>query len=212
MADGTLNYSRRSPGHPRAARDFYVEPEWSVDLLLQNERFIGDVWDPCAGSATIVRACKRAGITVNGSDLVSHDPMLVNGGIDFLLVDRPYQGAQQPMNIVFNPPYGEAQKFILRALSIVRCKVAAIVQQQFPYSLERHALFRDYPPARVYFLSSRPSMPPGEAYLAGTIKARGGKTDYLWMVWDHDHHAKIPTTAFWLKRDVRSQQTLERRS
>ena len=202
MPEGTTA-ERLVKVHARAERDFYIEPGWCVDLLLQNERFIGDVWDPCAGSGTVVKACKRAGLTAIGTDMVTNDPLHVTGGINFMNVDRPFKGAGRPANIIFNPPYrdGQAQQFILRALSIATNKVAAVLQQQFPFSIERFPFFTAAAPvARIYYLSSRPSMPPGDPYLAGEIEAKGGSTDYLWMVWDHGQHPMIPTTAFWLKR------------
>src|SRR6185312_10537812 len=115
---------------------------------------------------------------------------------DFLGMASP---AFQPVaSIVSNPPYRVTQEFIERALKIATYKVAMLVQSKFPYSQRRHALFTTHPPARIYFLSDRPSMPPGDAYLAGEIKAVGGKMDFMWIVWDAAHAG--PTEAHWLRR------------
>lgn len=175
--------------------DFYTEPEWCVDLLFDAEPFVGCIYDPCAGAGTIPRIAFNRGFSTFASDLRDRDIEGVEGDLDFLY-NAPV--LLHPENIIFNPPYKHADDFIRRALDIATIKVAALVQQKFPFSQRRYRLFQEHPPARIYFLSDRPSMPPGEALLAGTIKAKGGTIDYLWMVWDRGH--KGATTAHWLCR------------
>jgi hypothetical protein len=43
----------RGSGYVRASDDFYREPRWAVDALLDVERFDGIVWDPACGSGNI---------------------------------------------------------------------------------------------------------------------------------------------------------------
>lgn len=191
MSDGDFDY-RMVKDFKRADADWYVEPAWAVELLLAAERFVGDVWDPCAGLGTIVKACQAAGLEAHGSDLYDRSEAIL-GELDFLS-----DHGDTADNLIFNPPYNLAQAFIEKALACATHKVAAIVQQQFPFSQRRHAFFEKHPPARIYYLSTRPSMPPGVKVLEGSIKACGGKTDYLWLVWSKDHRG--PTQAFWLKR------------
>lgn len=178
--------------HPRDPHDFYIEPEWAVDALLSAEPFHGTTLDPAAGSGTIPRVMQRRGYHCVGSDIADRGQSFRG---DFLN-DPP--ALRQPDNIVCNPPYRSAGKFIPHALAIAKRKVAMLVQQQFPYSQTRHGLFVGTPLARIYFLSDRPSMPPGDLLLAGKIKATGGKTDYLWMVWDRLHVGS--PTCHWLRR------------
>jgi hypothetical protein len=104
-------------------------------------------------------------------------------------------------NIVCNPPYGVAEDFVRRALDVAGRKVAMLVQAKFTYSQTRHALFTARPPTRLYFLSARPSMPPGDLLLAGEIEAKGGKMDFMWMVWDQ-RYSGGPCVAHWLGRPV----------
>jgi len=195
----------------RDQNDWYVEPAWCVDLLLDAERFVGSVWDPACGGGNIVNVCGARGMIAYGSDIVLRTEKRVGGPRAFASIERhdflgmePFHPWCEHYNIITNPPYGEAMEFIRKALSIARFKVAVLVQQQFPYSQGRHELFTTTPLARLYFLSSRPSMPPGAALAAGTVTAKGGKTDYLWMVFDHDH--KGPPTAHWLKRPAKSEE------
>lgn len=174
---------------PRQAQDWYVEPAWCVDALIQAERFEGAIWDPACGCGTIPQRFRAAGYLAAGTDIADRG----FGGVHDFLSGEAKVDAQ---NIVCNPPYKLAPEFIRQALALADRKVAMIVQQQFPYSQGRHALFTQTPLARLYFLSQRPSMPPGDKLLAGEIEAKGGSVDYLWMVWDKAHTGA--PTAHWL--------------
>lgn len=190
----TRRYYSEPRTHARHVEDWYIEPAWTVELLLAAEPFTGGIWDPACGSGTIVATAIACGLTAVGTDLVDRG---FGSRHDFLLdlAPLPFGGVA---NIVCNPPYRIADKFIERALRVAERKVAMLVQSKFPYSQRRHALFTTHPPARLCFLSTRPSMPPGEKLLAGTLKPEGGKLDYLWMVWDRAHRG--PTECRWLKR------------
>jgi hypothetical protein len=183
-----------SRGYTRHIEDWYIEPSWTVDLLLDQEPFVGGVWDPACGCGTIPKTCSSRAIHATGSDIVDRG---FGCRYNFLSEFEPPLSGYA--NIVSNPPYRIAAEFIDRALTLASSKVAMLVQSKFPYSQRRHALFSERPPARLYFLSTRPSMPPGEELLAGTIKAEGGKLDYLWMVWDREHSSGT-TECRWLKR------------
>ena len=181
--------------YPRDGLDFYVEPPWCVDLLLENEYFFGSVHDPACGSGTIVRRCQDHRLSATGSDIVDRGHHQAEC-FDFL--GPRWYIINYPDNIICNPPFKLADQFIRRALDVASHKVAMLVQAKFLYSQTRHALFTSTPPARIYHLSARPSMPPGEMFLAGKIKASGGKLDYCWVVWSKDH--KGPTQTHWLTR------------
>jgi hypothetical protein len=43
----------RTSGYERAAADYYVEPRWVVDALLNVEHLQGPCWDPSCGSGNI---------------------------------------------------------------------------------------------------------------------------------------------------------------
>jgi hypothetical protein len=181
----------------RQREDFYTEPAWTVELLLDAEDFSGFVWDPACGAGTIPQACERRGLRAGGTDIAKRP---YGSRHDFLGDRTPPWDAVA--NIVCNPPYRLAEAFIGRALSIADSKVAMLVQAKFPYSQRRHALFTARPPTRLYFLSTRPSMPPGDQLLAGTVRPAGGKLDYLWMVWDAARRGG-PTECRWLRRPAR---------
>ena len=192
----TTNTATRSPqkrsGYDRADLDFYIEPEWTVELLLDRERFDGVTWDPACGSGTIPAAFEARGLRCHASDIVDrgwpgtveHD-FLSDGWVD------PDRLPVEVDNIVTNPPYGRgvtARRFVNVAREIARCKVAAFVRADFLFSQGRRQLLSEA--ARVYVLSKRPSCPPGDPYLRGEIEAKGGQHDYCWVVWDRDHTGK----------------------
>lgn len=180
--------------------DWYVEPEESTDALLTVERFVGRVLDPCCGGGNIVRALRRAGVEVYGTDIVrrTDDKDILLGERDFL-TNPP---AFPPPNFVMNPPFFRAkgaEAFIRQALSLASGKVCAFVDVKFLAGAQRaNGLFTEHPPSRVWILTPRPSCPPG-AYLAAGNKAGGGTADWCWLVWDLTSPAG-PTQLGWLRR------------
>jgi hypothetical protein len=193
ISGGGVRYYAEPRTHKRHTLDFYTEPRWTVDLLLAAEAIRGPVLDPACGAGTIVKACLAHGIVAAGSDIAERP--FGECGIDFLGIS-----AKPPATtIICNPPYALAEQFARRALEVATDKVALLLQSKFPYSQRRYDFFAEHPPARIYFLSTRPSMPPGDKLIAGTVEAKGGKLDYLWMVWDR-RHPRTPTTVGWLRK------------
>jgi hypothetical protein len=182
----------RPSGYVRDNLDFYVEDQQCVDSLLDEETdWPEPILDPACGSGNIIRACQARGLKVIGTDIVARGFAWKER--DFLH-DEPMV---RPGAIICNPPYKMAVKFIKRALELNVPKFAMLVGDKFRYSQARwYELFRNHPPARVCVLTRRPSLPPGELYLAGKIHAKGGTKDYEWMVWDRAHSG--PTIAIWL--------------
>jgi hypothetical protein len=174
----------------RHSRDWYVEPPWCSERLFAVEPFIGTVWDPCAGGGNIVRAAKAAGLDAHGTDITPRDPSVHY--IDFL---SNCCGPNHDKNIVTNPPFGIARRVVELALVRVRRKVAVI----FPVArLNAARWLADLPLARIWLLTPRPSMPPGETILRGE-KPGGGKMDYCWLVFERGHQG-APAVQ-WLHRD-----------
>lgn len=174
----------------REENEHYVEPEWCSRRLIEEEGFEGAIWDPCCGFGTIPKAALAAGFAVTASDLV----------------DRGYKGDSFHVinflgtlggcdNIVCNPPFNIAEEFALHALKLASRKVAMV----FPTArLNAAHWLRATPLKRIWFMTPRPSMPPGHVIMAGG-KVGGGKMDYCWLVWDAEHWG--PAQARWLRRD-----------
>jgi hypothetical protein len=71
----------------------------------------------------------------------------------------------------------------------------ALAESQLPAEREK-AL--PLPLAKIYLLTPRPSMPPGDMIARGE-KPGGGKTDFCWLVFDRTYIG--PPTLRWLHRD-----------
>ena len=174
----------KSSGYDRVAADYYTEPAWVVEGLLDRERFVGTTIDPSCGSGTIPKVFHARGLHCDASDLV--DRGFGTGGVDFLT------STSVTDNLCSNPPYGVIEPYIRHALKLTCGKVAILARLALLESTRRQALFRETPLARVWVSHRRVSMPPG-----GTdVKASGGTIAYAFFVWDHAHSG--PPVLGWL--------------
>lgn len=165
----------RASGYDRNENDWYVEPTWIVDALLNVENFDGLTIDPSCGGGTIPKALKRRGLSVDGSDIAFRG--YGTQGLDFFKSTRPCD------HVVSNPPYGVLQEWVDHALLLASKKVAVIARLAFLESAKRKPWFETRPLARVWVSSRRVSMPPG-----GTdIEAKGGSVAYAWFVFEQRH-------------------------
>ena len=98
--------------YPREENDFYPEPSWAVELLLGVEEFKGTIWDPACGYGTIPKACIAHGLEAFGTDIA--DRGYGTKGQNFLAFRRGRVSRAE--NIITNPPYNLAEKFIDQAL------------------------------------------------------------------------------------------------
>lgn len=179
-----LNY-RLDPVYERHAFDWYKEDRACVDKLLDAVLFEGPIHDPACGSGNIPRVAIAHGLQATGSDLVHRG--YGRGGVNFLEDNTPR------INIVSNPPYVLAERFVQHALVIAERQVAVLVRLAFlEGQARRRRLFVPHPPAKVLVFATRPSMPPGDM----EIEAKGGKVAYAWIVWDRDHEG--PSEIGWL--------------
>lgn len=185
----------------RPALDWFVEPPGVTIRLLAAESFEGHIHDPCCGQGNIVRSLLVSGHDATGSDVVDRalSPPWFLGEADFL--HGPY-GLFGAPNCIFNPPFfraAGAQACIRRALREATGKVAAFVESRFVAGGKRaRGLYTEFPPSVVYSIADRPSCPPGELLASGEIEAKGGKQDYVWIVWDRSDPAP-DTRHRWLK-------------
>jgi hypothetical protein len=166
---------RESSLWAREANDWYVEPPWCSARLFEEEKFTGAVLDPACGQGTILESAKAAGLWTDARDIV----------------DRGYPGcvvgsffdtnSVLASNIVSNPPFGIAEPFVEHALKLAAGKVA-MLPANWVQGDKRSRWLAQTPLRRVWFITPRPSMPPGQI-LADGGKPGNGTTDYAWFVW-----------------------------
>jgi hypothetical protein len=174
----------RDSGYNRIVNDYYVEPKWIVEALLNHEApFTGVSWDPSCGGGNIPKTMNDYGSPCRGTDLVCRG---YGYQTDFFLNDLVAD------NIISNPPFGIIEPYIERALAKTTGRVCLLARLALLEGQKRRALLESTPLARVWVSSRRVSMPPG-----GTeIKATGGTIAYAWFVWEHGHVG--PATIGWL--------------
>ncbi len=208
----TTDTARPKEAHiwTRDPLDFYSEPAWAVDLLLDAEKYLGRVWDPACGNGTIGRAFNRRNHNIRSTDIAPRP--YAERALDFLDADDASYARVD--HIVCNPPFSLTEDFIRRALTIVTRSAAFLVPLKWLASETRQVFFDEVGrPARVYVLANRASMPPGRLLEAetglyavddpeGKFKAgqapSGGSIDYCWAVFVPRYGG--PTDLRWLRR------------
>lgn len=183
----TIWPKERRPARPYDAdfsdTEFFPTPTWVTYALMDNEPFEGNVWECACGDGAMSRVIEHFGHPTTSTDW--YDRGYGTGGIDFL------QAKGEADNIITNPPYALAQRFIERALTIVKYKAAFLLRLGFLESAKRaKTIFKDNPPARVLILSERPTFYPRNIPRRG-----GGQIPYGWFIWDKDY--KGPTILKW---------------
>jgi hypothetical protein len=165
--------------------DFYPTPPWATYALVDNERFVGDIWECACGDGSMTEVLGRTGMRVISSDL--YDRGFGEPDHDFLTSDR------RAANIVTNPPFHSAEGFVAQCFRLAHAKFALLLRLAFLEGANRtRTIFHKHPPARVWVFSERITFYPKGAKIAGN-----GTTAYAWFVWDKAHEAS--TELKWFK-------------
>lgn len=170
--------------------DFYPTPEWATFALVDNEQFVGEIWEPACGDGAMARVLASTGQPVIASDLYNRG--FGESGIDFLQSDRLVD------NIVTNPPFNSAEGFVASGLRLARRKFALLLRLAFLEGANRQrTIFAKNPPARVWVFSERITF-----YPAGAVQKGTGTTAYAWFVWDKCYSG--PVELKWLPLGYKS--------
>jgi len=148
---------------------------WLAELSPNLYTATWRVWEPAAGSGSIVAALREAlpGAWIMGSDIAPRGAAVVQ--LDFF-GSTMIQGWDL---IITNPPYRLAEQFVRHAHKLVRDGgfVVMLLRAAFLEARARRAFWQEFPPSQVFFLERRP-------------RFRGPNTDggtdtamYAWFVW-----------------------------
>lgn len=165
----------------RQEHDYYATEPSAVEILLEQEKFNREIWEPACGEGHISKVLKAAGYNVYSSDLIYRgygDPE----SFDFLkdCLDD-FNG-----DIVTNPPYKYALEFCKTALNTVKDghKVAMFLKLQFLEGKGRKEFFKTNPPKTVYVFSGRVKCAKN-----GDFESIGSSAvAYAWYVWEKGFH------------------------
>ncbi len=147
VCNGASNHSDKE----RQSDDYYATEPIAIHKLCAVEKFTPTVLEPAAGGGHMVNALRDHGYTVIASDIVDRS----GGG--YAIVNFFERVAPCAVDIITNPPYKYAKEFVEHALDIVDYgrKVAMFLKLTFLESKSRRALFKKYPPKRVWVFSER---------------------------------------------------------
>lgn len=176
--------------HDRAEHDFYATEPKAVELLMEVEKFDGTIWENCCGMGHLSKPMIDNGYTVISTDLI--DRGYGKGGVDFFKCDKALGD-----NIVTNPPYAFAHKWVIHSLELLENgkKLALFLPLTFLESGERRSLFMNTPPKTVYVASDRLLCGMNGDFRArdkqgnivyykdGTPKRMSSAKAYMWAVW-----------------------------
>lgn len=171
---GASNHTNKE----RQINDFYATEPKAMEILLEVERFSPNIWECACGEGHLSEVLKKYGYNVKSTDLIDRGYGV--GGVDFLEYKKPFNG-----DIITNPPYRYAQKFIEKALELIPVgnKVAMFLKIQFLEGKARKKLFTTYPPKVIYVSSSR-LLCAKNAEFEKMIAGGGSAVAYAWYVWE----------------------------
>ncbi len=165
--------------------DYYATEPKAVELLLQEETFDENIWEPACGEGHISKVLETHGYNVWSTDLIDRG-YGDQSGLDFL-----ESGFEADCDIITNPPYRYAKEFVEKALECVTNghKVAMLLRLTFLEGQSRRDLFHNNPPQTVYVSSSRLQCAKNGKFEGKSMVA------YAWFVWQKGHYG--PTNIKW---------------
>lgn len=164
----------------RQNEDYYATDPIAAELLLQIEELDRNIpiWECSCGENHLANVFKKHGYTVRTSDLVKRTETTEQ--LDFLSDEvTDWHG-----NIITNPPYKFAVKFIEKAMNIIHegDKCIMFLKLQFLEGKSRKKLFEKYPPKTIYVSSSR-ILCAKNGDFQKMIDGGGSCVAYAWYVW-----------------------------
>ena len=159
----------------REALDFYATDKRAIEELLNREKFKTTVYEPACGQGHIGKVLKEHVYEVKATD-ICYRGYGEEKEVDFFTVK------ENTLDIVTNPPYFCADKFIKHALEISKSgtKIAMLFRLAFLEGQKRYELFKKYPPERVYVFSKRLNC----AKNAEFEKYKSSAIAFSWFVWE----------------------------
>ena len=163
------NNTRSANAEPN---DYYATPPKAVELLLEQESFSKNIWEPACGEGHISKVLEQKGYTVYSTDLI--DRGYGEGERDFFSETGIFQG-----DIITNPPYKCAKEFVEKALTMVPPgnRVAMFLKLTFLEGQARRELFKNTPPQVIYVSSARLQCGKNGNFAGQSAVA------YAWFVW-----------------------------
>ena len=168
VTNGCSNHSNIE----RQAEDYYATDPKCVLDIIRRELFCNYILEPCCGQGNISKVLIEDEFKVTSSDIVDRG----FGTVKDLFTYKHWHG-----DIITNPPYKNAVKYVKHCLDIVDkgAKVAMFLNLTFLEGKERLKFFKECPPRYVYVYSSRRL-----CALNGDFEnCKTAAVCYCWFVW-----------------------------
>jgi hypothetical protein len=176
---GASNHSKTE----RVEHDYYATSPIATRMLLDLETFSPNIWECASGGDHIVKVLKEAGYNVWATDIIDrtgHTEIL-----DFLTSDVKFDG-----DIITNPPYSLAQKFVEKALDSITDghKVAMYLRLLFLEGKKRQQLFKQRNLKTVYVAAGRMGCGADGKFFDQEREYEGGSVAFAWFVWEKGYN------------------------
>lgn len=170
---GNRNFLRGNCRNDNAEpNDYYATEPRALKLLLEQESFSKNIWEPACGEGHLSKVLEAKGHNVYSTDLI--DRGYGAGGVDFLSETKTFDG-----DIITNPPYKHGKEFVEKALELIQPgnKVAMFMKLTFLEGQSRRDLFNNRPPQTVYVSSARLQCGKNGVFIGQSAVA------YAWFIW-----------------------------
>jgi len=179
-----------NPSIKRVEYDYYATPFESTENLMKKEKFTGNLWlEPCIGQGHIAKIILKyyPNIKLDGIDIIKRNLIFKNPNLNFQQKDfLKFKTNNKYDNIITNPPYSIAQKFLEKSMELVKDegKIALFLKIQFLEGIKRKQMFKKYPPKFIHVFSKRQTpMRNGSAFDANGKKWNNTMC-FAWFVWE----------------------------
>lgn len=172
----------------REKLDFYATDRRAIVELLDREKFKNTVYEPACGKGHIGKVLEEYGYKVKATD-ICYRGYGEEKEVNF------FEVMENSLDIVTNPPYFCASKFLKHALDISKkdVKIAMLFRLAFMEGQARYELFKKYKPKTVYVFSKRLNC----AKNAEFEKYKSSAIAFAWFIWEIGYIGK--TELKWIK-------------
>lgn len=167
--------------------DFYITPKWVTNILCDNEKFEGNIWEPACGDGAICEALIDNGyLNITASDIKDYNYQPAFFGKDFL------QETKKAINIITNPPFTKnlPLKFMKKCEELATKKYVLLLPIRYMCGNKRVTFYTKIrAPKKIIPIPQKIDFGGGAWY------------EFAWFIWDKEYSG--PTEIIWKEINVK---------